>query len=44
MKKWASALTAVIVALASSCVLPAERYRIDPDHTFAHFAVVHTGV
>ena len=44
VKKWASALTAVIVALASSCVLPAERYRIDPDHTFAHFAVVHTGV
>ena len=22
----------------------AERYRIDPDHTFVHFAVVHTGV
>src|SRR6185295_15098233 len=44
VKKWASALTAVLVALASGRVLPAERYRIDPDHTFAHFAVVHTGV
>jgi polyisoprenoid-binding protein YceI len=40
------AIWTVIVAagLASPGVLAAERYRIDPDHTFVHFAVVHTGV
>jgi polyisoprenoid-binding protein YceI len=31
-------------AIASGHALAAERYRIDRDHTFAHFAVVHTGV
>jgi polyisoprenoid-binding protein YceI len=30
--------------LSSANVLAAEVYRLDPDHTFAHFAVVHTGV
>lgn len=41
----------LIVAALAICLAPlatsvgaAETYRIDPDHTFAHFAVVHTGV
>jgi polyisoprenoid-binding protein YceI len=32
------------VALLPTTGTPAETFRIDPDHTFAHFAVVHTGV
>jgi len=44
MKKWASSMTAVLVTLSNGNLLAAERYRIDPEHTFAHFAVVHTGV
>lgn len=32
------------VALSSGLASAADRYRIDPDHTFAHFAVMHTGV
>ena len=31
-------------ALAGGTAAAADRFRIDPDHTFAHFAVVHTGV
>lgn len=31
-------------ALTGGPASAADRYRIDPDHTFAHFAVVHTGV
>jgi polyisoprenoid-binding protein YceI len=31
-------------ALASQQAVAADRFRIDPDHTFVHFAVVHTGV
>lgn len=31
-------------ACAAAPAVAAERYRIDPDHTFVHFAVVHTGV
>ncbi|HWQ37850.1 MAG TPA: YceI family protein [Burkholderiales bacterium] len=34
-------LTAAAWCTASAAV---ERYRIDPDHTFVHFAVLHTGV
>ena len=44
-RKIAVALAALLLAI--SIALPAaaaERYRIDKDHTFAHFAVVHTGV
>jgi polyisoprenoid-binding protein YceI len=33
-----------LTVLAGSQASAADRYRIDPDHTFAHFAVVHTGV
>lgn len=33
-----------LTALASGHAAAADRFRIDPDHTFAHFAVVHTGV
>jgi polyisoprenoid-binding protein YceI len=35
------------LALATAAALPvaaADKFRIDQDHTFAHFAVVHTGV
>jgi polyisoprenoid-binding protein YceI len=40
-----AALACVAVLLSSmSAVHAAERFRIDPDHTFVHFAVVHTGV
>src|SRR5882672_3748017 len=31
-------------ALYSGLAFAADRFKIDPDHTFAHFAVVHTGV
>jgi polyisoprenoid-binding protein YceI len=31
-------------ATLSNTAWAAERFRIDPDHTFVHFAVVHTGV
>ena len=34
----------LFAVLASGNAVAADRYRIDPDHTFAHFAVVHTGV
>jgi polyisoprenoid-binding protein YceI len=37
-------LGAFIAALAGGHAVAADRYKIDPDHTFAHFAVVHTGV
>ena len=35
---------AFFAAFASGTSTAADRYKIDPDHTFAHFAVVHTGV
>jgi len=35
---------AICAALLKTSPSAAETYRIDPDHTFAHFAVVHTGV
>jgi polyisoprenoid-binding protein YceI len=34
----------IAVALLPAHAFGAERFRIDPDHTFVHFAVVHTGV
>jgi polyisoprenoid-binding protein YceI len=34
----------VASATLSNTAWAAERYRLDPDHTFVHFAVVHTGV
>jgi len=43
-----SAFCLAIVALAATSIAAdasaAEQFRIDPDHTFVHFAVVHTGV
>ena len=40
-----SALTRFAFLLAPlTAAHGAERFRIDPDHTFVHFAVVHTGV
>src|SRR5690349_1899155 len=37
-------IAVVFALLAAPNVFAAERFRIDPDHTFVHFAVVHTGV
>ena len=44
-----SSVLASIVCFVASAALPAaslaaEQYKIDPNHTFVHFAVVHTGV
>jgi polyisoprenoid-binding protein YceI len=44
MKSFCLAWGFVVAALASGHSLAADHFRIDPDHTFAHFAVVHTGV
>ncbi len=44
MKYFSVAWVFVFAVLASGNSVAADRYRIDPDHTFAHFAVVHTGV
>ncbi len=44
MNLFSFALGFSLAALAGSHAAAAEHYRIDPDHTFAHFAVVHTGV
>ena len=38
------ALGCFFATLLTGHASAADRYRIDPDHTFAHFAVVHTGV
>ncbi len=37
-------LLPMALALSQSPASAADRYRIDRDHTFAHFAVLHTGV
>ena len=44
MKILTIAIGGFFVALLTGHASAADRYRIDPDHTFAHFAVVHTGV
>jgi polyisoprenoid-binding protein YceI len=44
MKLFSLVLGFFFTALSGGHVAAADRYRIDPDHTFAHFAVVHTGV
>jgi polyisoprenoid-binding protein YceI len=44
MKNLSLACVLVFTALAGGTAAAADRYKIDPDHTFAHFAVVHTGV
>ena len=44
MKKFSLLFGAAVVAFASGSAPAVDRYKIDPDHTFAHFAVVHTGV
>jgi polyisoprenoid-binding protein YceI len=44
MKCFSLACGFLCAALAAGHAPAADRYRIDPDHTFAHFAVVHTGV
>ena len=44
MKILTLSLGGFVAALLAGHASAADRYRIDPDHTFAHFAVVHTGV
>ncbi len=44
MKRFSLVAGFYFVALSGGHASAADRYRIDPDHTFAHFAVVHTGV
>jgi polyisoprenoid-binding protein YceI len=44
MKNLSLACVLVFTALAGGSAVAADRYKIDPDHTFAHFAVLHTGV
>jgi polyisoprenoid-binding protein YceI len=44
MKNSSLVIGAFLAALVSGHATAADRFRIDPDHTFAHFAVVHTGV
>ena len=44
MKLFLHALGFAFAALSGGIASAADRYKIDPDHTFAHFAVVHTGV
>ena len=44
MINFSFALGLLFAAFAGGSAAAADRYKIDPDHTFAHFAVVHTGV
>ena len=44
MKLLIFSLTGFFAAILTGHASAADRYRIDRDHTFAHFAVVHTGV
>ena len=44
MTKFSFTLGLLFATFASGSAAAADRYKIDPDHTFAHFAVVHTGV
>jgi polyisoprenoid-binding protein YceI len=44
MKSISNALVASFCAVIAFPLLAADRFRIDADHTFVHFAVVHTGV
>jgi len=46
-RRWmppALAIMPLALATMSMPALAADRYRVDQDHTFAHFAVLHTGV
>ena len=44
MTNFSFALVLLFAAFAVGSSAAADRYKIDPDHTFAYFAVVHTGV
>jgi polyisoprenoid-binding protein YceI len=44
MKRFLLLLAALFPVLSGGKASAVDRYRLDPDHTFAHFAVVHTGV
>ena len=44
MKNFSLVIGVFFAALAGGHATAADHFRIDPDHTFAHFAVVHTGV
>ncbi|MEO8626719.1 MAG: YceI family protein [Betaproteobacteria bacterium] len=43
-KKRTMALLLTVMSALSLDASAAQQFRIDPDHTFVHFAVVHTGV
>jgi polyisoprenoid-binding protein YceI len=44
MRSVIAGVVCFVVLAAASGAFAVESYRIDPDHTFVHFAVVHTGV
>ena len=44
MNHWLITAASLLALIAPAPAGAAEHYRLDPDHTFAHFAVVHTGV
>jgi polyisoprenoid-binding protein YceI len=44
MKGPSGMLLLIALAFGPDAASAADRYRIDPDHTFAHFAVAHTGI
>jgi len=44
MRILSAGILLVASALAQNAAHAAQKFRIDQDHTFAHFAVVHTGV
>lgn len=44
MRLLSDALIATVCSVSAFPALAADRFRIDADHTFVHFAVVHTGV
>jgi polyisoprenoid-binding protein YceI len=39
-----SLIAALVFAILPQAARAAETYRVDPDHTFVHFSVVHTGI
>ena len=44
MKVYCAVLGTVVASLACGPLAAAERFKIDTDHTFAHFSVLHTGI
>jgi polyisoprenoid-binding protein YceI len=44
MRTAVASFALLVASIAAVDASAADRFRIDPDHTFVHFAVVHTGV